>query len=109
RWAGPLRSRLTTSSVESEDFLERRRTAVRDALLEQLRHRVLPPCRDVLLLEIPRCRLEIVGLEVPEHLVPAAEDRVVPDTGAAEGVQHLGPDGSVRVDVLVDPLGTHAE
>jgi hypothetical protein len=95
------------ASVKPEDLFKWRRTAVGHALLEQFRHRVLPSLRNLLLREELRGGLEIVGLEVAEHLISVAEDRVVPDTGAAKGVEHLRPYLSMRPDVLADSLGTH--
>ena len=57
-------------SVEPEDFLEAWGSTVGDAILEELGHCVLPPRRDVLLRHESGCGLDIVGLEVSEHLVP---------------------------------------
>src|SRR5262249_37231699 len=90
---------------EPEDLLERRRPAIRHAFAQELRHRVLPPRRDLLLRHVGPGRGEIVGLEVPEDVGARAEDRVVANAGAAEGVEHLRPDVSVRLDVLVDAVG----
>src|SRR5436190_18928696 len=79
------------ASIETEDLLEGPRAGVRHPLLEQLGHRVLPAGVDLLLFHVRRGRLEVVGLEIAEHLVAVAEDRVVPDAGGAEGGEQLRP------------------
>src|SRR3954453_2611834 len=95
--------------LEAKDLLEPRWAGGGGALLEQLGHRVLPARRHFLLFE-PACRrLEVVGLEVAEHLAPVPEDRVVPDAGFAERSEHLRPDLPMRPDVLVDPLRAHVQ
>src|SRR5581483_1938657 len=91
-------------SVESKDLLERRWPGVGYALFEELGHRVLPPLGDRLPGEVGRRGFEVVRLEVAEDLVAVAEDGVVADAGAAERVEHLGPDLAVGGDVVVDPL-----
>src|SRR4029078_547156 len=85
------------------------RTAVRDALLEQFGHRVLPSARDVLLCHEARGGLQGVRLEVAEHLGSVPEDRVVADTGTAQSFEHLRPDFPMRLDVLVDAVRAHLE
>src|SRR5438477_685904 len=89
-------------SVEPEDLFERRGPFGRNALLEQVGHRVLPARVYLLLRHVRARRLEIVRLEVAEHLVAVPEDRVVADARHAERIEHLGPDVPVRLDVLVD-------
>jgi hypothetical protein len=51
--------------------------------------------------------LEVVGLEVAEHLVAVAVDRVVADACGAERGEHLRPHVPVGLDVLVDPVRAH--
>src|SRR5207248_3759116 len=70
---------------------------------------VLPAGIDLLRLHVRRRRFEVVRLEVAEHLVAVPEDRVVPDAGRAERREHVRPDGPVRLDVLVDLVGSHAQ
>ena len=67
-------------SVEPEDLLERRR-ARRPALDPRAGRPSRPATRRDLLRrhEAPRPRVEVVGLEVAEHLRAVAEDRVVAD------------------------------
>src|SRR5579862_3377651 len=96
-------------SVESKDLLERRWPGVGYALFEELGHRVLPPLGDRLPGEVGRRGFEVVRLEVAEDLVAVAEDGVVADAGAAERVEHLGPDLAVGGDVVVDPLRADTE
>src|SRR6476646_247234 len=90
--------------VKPEDLVECRRSSVRHSLLEELGHGVLPACGDILLCEVPLGGGEVVRLEVAEHLVAVAEDRVVPDPRTAEGVEHLRPDIPMSADVLSDLL-----
>jgi hypothetical protein len=96
---------ITVSSVEPENLLERRGAAVRHAIDEQFRHCVLPARTDRLRGEIPLSAAEVVCLEIAEHLVLGAEDRVVADAGPAERGEHLGPHLAMRCDVVVDLLG----
>src|SRR5690348_14362439 len=105
---GARRSRLTPL-IQAEDLLERRRSLVGDALLEQVGHRVLPLGDDVLLCEVRARRLQVVGLEVAEDLVAVAEDQVVADHRVAQRLQHDGPDRRVGRDVLVDLLRLHVQ
>src|ERR1051325_5918149 len=91
-------------SVETEDLFQRRRPLVGDALLEQLRHRVLPAVVDLLARHVRARSLEVIRLEVAEDFVAVAEDRVVADASSTERVEHLGPDVPMRLHVLVDPV-----
>ena len=50
---------IPARSVEPEDLVERRRPALRHALLEELRHRVLPARADLLRRQITLGSLEI--------------------------------------------------
>src|SRR6185503_16609606 len=72
-------------SVEPKDLLERQRPGVGNALLQQARHRVLPPGADLLLGQKRGRPPRIVGLEVAEDLIPVAENRVVADPRIGQG------------------------
>jgi hypothetical protein len=53
--------------------------------------------------------LEVVGLEVAEHLISGAEDRVVADAGGLQRREHLGPHLAMSANVVVDPVGLDAQ
>src|SRR5438552_621952 len=50
-------------------------------------HCVLPARADFLLREVVLCRVEVVRLEVAEHFVAGAEDRVIPDSCLCESLE----------------------
>src|SRR5881392_1696718 len=74
-----------------------------------MRHRVLPAPRHIICRQVSRGGAEVVSFEVAEHLVSVAEDRVVPDTGVSDRLEHLGPHASVGPDVFLDALGPDVE
>src|SRR5262249_30288223 len=96
-------------SVEAKDLLERRRARVRDALLQERRHVVLPPPADIQRLHAAAGRIEVVRLEVAEDLVAGTEDRVVGDARGPHGVEQLGPDRPVGLQVVLHLLRPDSE
>src|SRR5262249_37247762 len=90
------------SSVEPKDLFERRRPGVRDALLEEPRHVVLPSPADVLPVEVAAGCVEVLRLEVAEDIVTGPEDRVIADPRRTKGLEHLGPHRTMGFDVLLD-------
>lgn len=77
---------------------------------EEGAHRLLPSRGDLARGEVGARGLVVVGL-VHAHEEPVAqvEERVVPAAGGGDLRQHLGPDGAVPGEVLVQQLGADAD
>src|SRR5882724_2936581 len=79
------------------------------ALVEELRHRVLPAGVDVLPGEVSLGCRDVVALEVAEDVAPRSEDGVVPDAGCVERFEQLGPDGPMSGEIVVHALRLDAQ
>ena len=109
---GLLDARIVRAAlVEVEDLFEGEHVFVGVAGgLEEGSHFRLPACVDWI--ELHECvgASEVVGFKIAnEEAVGAEKERVIMPAGAAESVEHLGPDLGVATLVFVEHVGTDLE